>query len=108
MAALATQSIGNGGAITLAAAAAGGDTIEASQIQAGWMIPVYLVVAVGATATTVTVDGVAGSALTNQTAHYLIPPGVNGSRKNITYSQATSVTVGAVRLGTKGYASYGT
>jgi hypothetical protein len=56
----------------------------------------------------VTVDGVAGSALTNQTAHYLIPPGVNGSRKNITYSQATSVTVGAVRLGTKGYASYGT
>jgi hypothetical protein len=106
---LTTQKIGNGGAVTTAAATAGGDTIERSSIAGGWMHPVYLVVVVGATATTVTVDGVAGAALTNATAHYLVPNGTRGTRANITYSQATSVTVGAVSLGASGiYTSYGT
>jgi hypothetical protein len=109
MAALATQSLGAaGGAITLAAATGGGDTIEASQLAGGWAQATFLVVTVGATATTVTLDGTAGSALTSQTAIYLVPNGVRGSRKNITYSQVTGVTVGAVSLSTRGYASYGT
>lgn len=111
MAALATQNLttGNGGAITTAAAAGGGDTIEASIQDGGWAQQVLLVVVVGATATTVTLDGLAGSALTNQTAIYAVPPGVNGSRKNITYSQVTGVTVGAVRVGNFGaYAVFGT
>ena len=108
MAALATQSLGNGGLYTLSAAAGGGDTIEASAIAGGWMVPVLLIVNVGATATTVTLDGVAGAALTNATAVYLVPNGVQGSRKNITYSQVTNVTVGAVSLGTRGHTVFGT
>ena len=108
MAALTTQQLGNGAAITLAAAAGGGDTIERSQLAGGWLQPVVLVVTVGATPTTVTLDGTAGASLTSQTAHYVVPNGVNGARANITYNQVTSVTVGAVRYGTAGYASFGT
>jgi len=109
MAALATQALGNGGAITTAAAAGGGDTIERSALSGGWGQVIALVVVVGATATTVTLDGVAGSALTNQTAIYVVPNGVNGSRANITYSQVTAVTVGAVELGVRGdYPVFGT
>lgn len=109
MAALATQNLGAGGAYTLAAAAGGGDTIAASNLNGGWLQPVVLIVSVGATATTVTLDGVAGSSLTSQTAAYVVPAGVNGSRKNITYNQVVGVTVGAVGLGvTNAYATYGT
>lgn len=110
MAALATQSLaGAGGAITTAAAAGGGDTIEVSQLAGGWGQGVLLVVVVGATPTTVTLDGVAGSSLTSQTAVYLVPNGVKGSRKNITYNQVTAVTVGAVQLQSpNAYGTFGT
>lgn len=110
MAALTTQNLsGMGGAITTAAAAGGGDTIESSQLAGGWGQATLLVVVVGATATTVTLDGTAGSALTSQTAIYLVPNGPKGSRKNITYSQVTSVTVGAVQVGSpNAYGTYGT
>lgn len=109
MAALATQALGAGGAYTLAAAAGGGDTIEASATVGGWMQPICLIASVGATATTITVDGTAFGPFTSQTVVVPIPNGVNGSRKNITYSQVTSVTVGAVELGVRNdYASFGT
>ena len=110
MAALSTQQLsGAGGAITTAAAAGGGDTVESSQLAGGWGQATLLVVVVGATPTTVTLDGVAGSSLTSQTAVYLVPNGVKGSRKNITYNQVSSVTVGAIQLGSpNAYGSYGT
>jgi hypothetical protein len=109
MAALATQVLGAGGVVTTAAAAGGGDTIESSSQSGGWLQPVILRCVVGATATTVTVDGTAFGPYTSQTADILINNGVRGARKNITYSQVTAVTVGAYSLGTSNaYASYGT
>ncbi len=98
MAALATQNLGNGGAYTLAAATAGGDTIVGGPSSGGWGDASLLVVSVGATATTVTVDGTAYGPYTSQTA--IVPVRrYNGAPVNITYSQAASVTVGSVRLG---------
>jgi hypothetical protein len=55
-----------------------------------------LVVAVGATPTVVTVDGVAQASLTSKTAVYPLHGGVyNGRSIAVTYDQVTSVTVGA-------------
>ena len=109
MAALATQGLGAGGAYTLAAAAGGGDTIERGSGAGGWLEPIVLIASVGATATVITVDGTAQPSLTSQTAVYVIPPGVRGTRANITYSQVTAVTVGAAALGVQNaYASWGT
>jgi hypothetical protein len=107
MAALATQSLGNGGAYTLAAATGGGDTIEASAVAGGWTVPVMLIANVGATATTITLDGVASGPHTNALVCLLVPNGVQGSRKNITYNQVTNVTVGAVGLLTRGHTTFG-
>jgi len=59
MAALATQAISEGGAITTAAATGGGDTIERGSGVAGWGIPVFLYATIGSTATTITLDGTA-------------------------------------------------
>ncbi len=108
MAALATQALPVGGAYTLAAAAGGGDTVEASAVSGGWTVPVLLIASVGVTATTITLDGTAFGPYTSQTVCLLVPSGIRGSRKNITYNQVASVTVGAVGLGTPGYATYGT
>lgn len=108
MAALATQSLGSGGAYTLAAAAGGGDTIEAGAVAGGWMVPMLLIANVGATPTTITVDGTAYGSFTTQLVCIVVPNGVQGSRKNITYNNVTGVTVGAVSLGTRGHTVFGT
>jgi hypothetical protein len=109
MAALTTQNLGAGGAYTLAAAAGGGDTIESSQVAGGWGQHVALVASVGATATTITLDGTAFGPYTSQTVVIPVPNGVKGSRKNITYNQVASVTVGAVQVGSpNAYGTYGT
>jgi hypothetical protein len=89
---------------TPAAAAGGGDTAPGGPGSGGWDTA-YLLVVVGATATTITVDGVAGSAITSQSV--LIPlRRQNGAPVNITYSQVTGVTVAAIKPATA-YASYG-
>jgi hypothetical protein len=101
MAALATQNLGaGGGAITTAAAAGGGDTMETGIAAGGWASPTLLVVVVGATPTTVTINGVAQASLTSQTAVYPVVGAHDaaGSRVNITYNQVASVTVGVVRV----------
>ncbi len=108
MAALATQALSAGGAYTLAAAAGGGDTIEVSSVSGGWMVPTLLIANVGVTATTITLDGVAFGPYTSQLVCIVVPNGQRGTRKNITYNQVSTVTVGAVGLGTPGYTSYGT
>lgn len=106
MAALTTNAAGT--AFTPASATGGGDTIESSTLNGGQGQPILLVVTVGATPTTVTLDGVAGSSVTSQTVVYTVPNGVKGTRKNITYNQVSSVTVAAVQaLPSNHYASYG-
>lgn len=87
--------------MTLAAASGGGDTVAAVPGEFGGWVgqgTVALVVTVGATATTVTVDGVAKPALTSQTAVYPLSSGVYSRSVPVTYSQVTAVTVGAVVL----------
>ncbi len=108
MAALATQNLAAGGAYTLAAATAGGDTIESSTSPGGYTIPILAIFSVGITATTITLDGTAFGPYTSQSVALLVPNGVRGSRKSITYSQVSAVTVGAVGLLTAGYATFGT
>ena len=88
--------------MTLAAASGGGDTVAvaAGTKAGGWQVdgtPV-LVVTVGSTATVVTVDGVAQPSLTSQTTVIPLPTGVYGRSVAVTYSQVTSVTVGACIL----------
>ena len=87
-----------GAGMTMAAASGGGDTVASVGTKAGgWQVegsPV-LVVAVGATPTTVTIDGVAQSSLTSQTAVYPLNAGVYSRSIAVTYNQVTSVTVGA-------------
>jgi hypothetical protein len=87
-----------GAGMTMAAASGGGDTVTGGGKFGGHVIqgtPV-LVVTVGATPTVVTVDGVAKPSLTSQTAVYPLGGGVYTGRSiAVTYSQATSVTVGA-------------
>lgn len=87
-----------GAGMTLAAASGGGDTVAATGFKgAGWQTdgtPV-LVVAVGATPTTVTIDGTAQAAVTSKTVVYPLNPGVYGRSIAVTYDQVTSVTVGA-------------
>jgi hypothetical protein len=100
MAALTTQNVSTGAAYTLAAAAGGGDTIEAGTAAGGWSSPVALVANVGATATTITVGGVAYGPFTSQTVIIPVSSIYRGSRIAITYSQVTGVTVGAVSLAT--------
>ena len=96
MAAITVAAVGAG--MTMAAATGGGETVTGGTKTGGWLVagtPV-LVVTVGATPTVVTVDGVAMPSLTSQTAVYPLNGGVyNGRSIAVTYSQATSVTVGA-------------
>jgi hypothetical protein len=103
MSALATQNVGTGGAITVAAAAGGGDTIEVGAAPGGWHLsPTALYATVGATATTITVAGVAFGPFTNQTVVIPVNVGtIRGARANITYNQVVSVSVGAVQFGPK-------
>lgn len=100
MAALTVQQLGaNGGAVTLAAAAGGGDTIAGGAKAGGWGLAVVAVVAVGGTATVVSVNGTALPSATNQTL--IIPCSAGYSQTGttaLTYSQVTGVTVGAARL----------
>jgi hypothetical protein len=99
MAALTTQQLQAGGAYTKAAASAGGDTIEAGAAAGGWLSPTFLMATIGATATTITVDGVANGPYTSQDVILPVAKGYAGVRVNITYNQVTGVTVGAVRTG---------
>jgi hypothetical protein len=99
MAALATQNVSGGGAITTAAASAGGDTIVSGALKGGWSLPVFLYATVGATATTITVAGVAYGPFTSQTVVIPVVSTPHKSTVAITYSQVTTVAVGAVRLG---------
>jgi hypothetical protein len=84
----------------MAAASGGGDTVVAGTTRAGgWGPDTVLVVAVGATPTVVTIDGVAQPSVTSATAAYPIAGGVyTGRAVPVTYNQVTSVTVGATRL----------
>lgn len=99
MAALTTQNVSGGGPITTAAASGGGDTIEAGVSAAGWGGQSFLYATVGATATTITVQGVAYGPYTNQTVFIPVNNIYAGSRIPVTYSQVTAVAVGAVRTG---------
>ena len=99
MAAITVAAVGAGA--TMAAASAGGDTVASVGGKYGGHViqgtPV-LVVAVGATPTVVTIDGVAQPSLTSKTAVYPLHSGVYARSIAVTYSQATSVTVGAMVL----------
>jgi hypothetical protein len=95
MAALGTQSVSAGGPVTTAAASAGGDTIEAGTRAGGWSSGVYLLANVGATATTITVGGVAYGPYTSQIVVIPTSSIYRGARIPVTYSQVASVTVGA-------------
>ncbi|MDQ5815819.1 MAG: hypothetical protein M3516_05955 [Actinomycetota bacterium] len=102
MAALTTQNVSAGGPVTVAAAAGGGDTFEQGTGAGGWSLSAtFLYAVVGATATTITVDGTAYGPYTNQTV--ILPArssGMSGAGTvAVTYSQVTSVTVGAVEVG---------
>jgi len=97
MAALTTQTVGDVASFAMSAAAGGGDTITGGPASGGWDTT-FLLAVVGATATTITVDGVARGPFTSVTA--VIPVRrYNGAPVNITYSQVTGVTVAAVHLG---------
>jgi len=97
MAVLATQNVGNGGPYSLAAAAGGGDSLAGGPAAGGWDTT-FLIANVGGTATTITVDGTAYGPYTTQTV--IIPVRrQTGASVAVTYSQVTSVTVGAVHLG---------
>lgn len=94
MAAITVNAPGVGA--TPAAASGGGDTVVAGTTAGGWQTGTVLVVIVGATPTTVTIDGVAGTSLTSQTTAYFINGGVyKGRAVPITYNQVTGVTVAA-------------
>ena len=87
--------------MTMAAASGGGDTVAAVPGEFGGQVAqgaVCLVVAVGATPTTVTVDGTAKPSLTSQTAVYVVNSGVYPRSVSVTYNQVTGVTVGACVL----------
>ena len=100
MAALATQNVGNGGAITTQAAAGGGDTMAVGPSPGGWFLsPTWLHAVVGGTATTITVNGVAFGPFTSQTVCIPVNFGSNPpATVNVTYNQVTGVTVGVVRF----------
>jgi hypothetical protein len=101
MAALTTQNVGTGGAITTAAAAGGGDTIEIGTRPGGWFLsPTFLFATVGATSTTITINGVANGPYSNTSVVIPVNVGtIRGNRANITYNQVTSVSVGAIQFG---------
>lgn len=90
-----------GAGATMASASGGGDTVASVGMKAGgWQVdgsPV-LIVAVGATPTIVTIDGVAQTALTSKTIAFPLNAGVYPRTITVTYDQVTSVTVGAVVL----------
>jgi hypothetical protein len=78
-----------GAGMTMAAASGGGDTVTGGGKFGGHVIQ-------GTPVLVVTVDGVAKPSLTSQTAVYPLGGGVYTGRSiAVTYSQATSVTVGA-------------
>ena len=90
-----------GGAMTLAAANAGGDTVAATGTSAGgWQSPgtPVLVATVGANSTVITIDGVAQPAFISGTAVYPLPSGVYPRTVAVTYSQVVGLTVGAAVL----------
>jgi len=90
-----------GGAMTLAAANGGGDTVAGTGTNAaGWVsagTPV-LVASVGANSTIITIDGVAQPAFISGTAVYPLPTGVYPRTVAVTYSQVVGLTVGAAVL----------
>lgn len=97
MAAITVNPPGTG--YTPAAANGGGDTVVAGTNAGGWQTGTVLIVTVGATPCTVSIDGVAQTALTSQTAAYFVNGGVyKGRAVPITYSSVTAVTVGAMGL----------
>jgi len=98
MAALASQNLSAGGAYTLAAASAGGDTLPAGTSAGGWSLPVFFIANVGATATTITVDGTAYGPFTSQTVIVPVRRLAFGASIAVTYSQVVAVTVGAIQL----------
>jgi hypothetical protein len=100
----ALTAVAPGVAFAPAAATGGGDTAPGGPGMGGWDTA-YLLIVVGTTATTVTVDGVAQPAMTSQSM--LVPlRRYNGAPVNITYSQVTGVTVAAIKPATA-YTSYG-
>jgi hypothetical protein len=100
MAALVTQNVGTGGAITTQAAAGGGDTAPVGRSPGGWFLePSWLHCVIGGTSTTVTVGGVAFGPFTNTTLIVPINVGTKqGATTTITYNQVTGVSVAAVRF----------
>lgn len=100
MAAITPQVLSAGGAVTLAAASGGGDTVAGGMGAGGWRLSIIAVVAVGGTATTVSVNGTAvATGVTNTTLVIPCSAGYNQAGTTaITYSQVTGVTVGAARL----------
>jgi hypothetical protein len=90
-----------GGAMTMAAANGGGDTVASSgTLAGGWQAsgsPV-LVATVGANATVITIDGVAQPSFISGTAVYPLNSGVYSRTLTVTYSQVVGLTVGAAVL----------
>jgi hypothetical protein len=94
VAALTTQNVSAGGPVSTTAASAGGDTAEAGTRAGGWSSGVYLAASIGATATTITVGGVAYGPFSNQNPVVIPVHSIyRGARVPITYSQVTGVSV---------------
>lgn len=84
---------------TPAAASGGGDTLVSGMSAGGWGLRTVLVGAVGATPTTVTVDGTAWGPYTSQTFVIPVDGGIyKGRNVAVTYSSVTGLTVGATDL----------
>lgn len=101
MADLALQRVPDGGPVTLAAAAAGGDTVPAGVKSGGWDLAVVLVVRNGHTAPwDVTVAGQTPVTVANGGGVAVIPVrgGAFGARKAVTYEGVTALTVGVASL----------
>jgi hypothetical protein len=97
MAAITVRTAGTG--YTPAAATGGGDTVVSGTKAGGWGLSTVLVYAVGATPTTITVDGTAYGPYTSQTVVIPVSGGIyKGRVVAITYDQVASVTVGATEL----------
>lgn len=100
MADLALQRLPNGGAVTMVAAAGGGDTVPAGVYAGGWEVSVVLVVINAHTGSwDVTIAGQPAVTVPNASRAVIPVRGSRfGTRKAVTYTGVTALTVGAVSL----------
>jgi hypothetical protein len=99
MADLAVQRLPDGGAVTMVAATAGGDTVPAGAYAGGWEVAVVLVVINAHTGSwVVTIAGQPAVTVPNASRAIIPVRGALGKRKAVTYDGVTALTVGAASL----------